>query len=355
MLKHITSWRPVQVLMAYGQSQGGNYAASLSFNAFLAMFPLILGMLAIVGFVVNDPGTLRTIHTDIASIFPSEARPQVLQVLQKVHHNVGLLAILSVVGLLWSGTSLFASMEFALTTIFGTTQRDMLRQRAMGLIMVLVFIAAVLFVVGANSALAASPGAGVIGTIAGAIALVALMIAIYRFVPNRTFALKDVWPGAVLAGVLVEVFSLLFPLYAKISNGFGTYGQQFVLFFVLAAWLGFMSQFILIGAVYNKLRLGVPEYEGIVASPAANSRDHKDPHAVIEAHRARSTAADAHTARAAAAEERRPAGGEAAPHDHPTPREARIALGASMAVAAVGTVALRLRKRRDRLTGVTSK
>ena len=82
MLKHITSWRPVQVLVAYGQSQGGNYAASLSFNAFLAMFPLILGMLAIVGFVVNDPRTMRTVQTDIASIFPSDARPQVLQVLQ---------------------------------------------------------------------------------------------------------------------------------------------------------------------------------------------------------------------------------------------------------------------------------
>jgi len=225
------------------------------------------------------------------SIFPGSAHAQILQALQKVHHNAGLLGLLSILGLLWSGTSLFASMEFALTMIFGTTQRDMFRQRAMGLIMVLVFIAAVLFVVGANSALAASPGAGVVGTIAGAIALVALMIAIYRFVPNRTFALNDVWPGAVLAGVLVEVFSLLFPLYAKVSNGFGTYGQQFALFFLLAAWLGFMSQFILIGAVYNKLRLGVPQHEGIVASPAENSREHRDPHSVIEAHRARSATA----------------------------------------------------------------
>ena len=302
--------------------------------------------------MINDPGTLGP-PSPASPRFP-ERRLQGHQALQTVHHSVGLLAILSVVGLLWSGTSLFASMEFALTTIFGTTQRDMLRQRAMGLIMVLVFIAAVLFVVGANSALAASPGVGVIGTIAGAIALVALMIAIYRFVPNRTFALKDVWPGAVLAGVLVEVFSLLFPLYAKISNGFGTYGQQFVLFFVLAAWLGFMSQFILIGAVYNKLRLGVPEREGIVASPAENSRDHRDPHAVIEAHRARSAAAGAQTARAAAVGSPH-AANDAAARDHPTPREARIALGAGMAVAAVGTVALRIRRRRDRFTGVTTK
>jgi membrane protein len=357
MLKHITSWRPVQVVMAYGQSQGGNYAAGLAFNAFLAMFPLILGMLAIVGFALNNPGTQNTIYRDIVSIFPGDAPRPILQALKSVHHNAGLLGILSIVGLLWSGTSLFASMEFALTTIFGTTQRDMLRQRAMGLVMVLVFIAAVLFVVGANSALAASPGLGVIGTIAGAIALVALMIAIYRFVPNRTFALKDVWPGAVLAGVLVEVFSLLFPLYAKVSNGFGAYGRQFALFFLLAAWLGFMSQFILIGAVYNKLRLGVPQREGLIASPAANSRDHRDPHAVIEAHRARSASAGAQTAPApaVAADVGATAAIQWTARDHPTQREARIALGVWMAAAAVGTVALRLRKRRHGFTGVTSK
>jgi membrane protein len=337
MLKRATSWRPVQVLMAYGQSQGGNYAASLSFNAFLAMFPLILGMLAIVGLVVNNQATRQALYNGIVSVFPSDAHAQILKALENVHQNAGILGIISIVGLLWSGTSLFASMEFALTEIFGTKQRDMLRQRAMGLIMVLIFIAAVLFVVGANSALAASPGAGVIGAIAGAIVLVALMTAIYRFVPNRTFALKDIWPGVLLAGILVEVFSLLFPLYARISHGFGTYGQQFALFFLLAAWLGFLSQFILIGAVFNKMRLGAPRSEGIVAAPAADSREHQDPNTAIEHQKGNG--------------ETRAAGGSdegAAPLDglHPTPVEARVALGLVVAAAAAGT-ALGIRKHRD--------
>jgi uncharacterized BrkB/YihY/UPF0761 family membrane protein len=61
MPKRITSWRPVQVVMAYGKSQGGNYAASHSFNAFVAMFPVLLRVLAIVGFVVNDRATQKPI------------------------------------------------------------------------------------------------------------------------------------------------------------------------------------------------------------------------------------------------------------------------------------------------------
>jgi YihY family inner membrane protein len=343
MFKRVTSWRPVQVVMAYGQSQGGNYAASLSYNAFLAMFPLILGMLAIVGFVVNDPSTRKAIYNGIVSVFPSDAHGQILQALENVHHNAGVLGILSILGLLWSGTSLFASMEFALTEIFGTKQRDVIRQRAMGLIMMVIFIAAVLFVVGANSALAASPGAGFIGTVAGAVVLIALMIAIYRFVPNRTFALRDIWPGAVLAGVLVEAFSLLFPLYAKVSHGFGTYGQQFALFFLLATWLGFMSQFVLIGAVFNKMRLGAPQDEGVVAAPSADSRAHKDPHSAIEAQKAGPSGRSPATATAV--------GGVP---DRPTPNQARIVLGLCLAGAAVGTAALRFRKHRDHITGAGS-
>jgi membrane protein len=326
--------------MAYGQSQGGNYAASLAYNAFLSMFPLILGMLAVVGLIVSDPSTRRTIYNGVISVFPSDAHAQILQALGNVHQNAGLLGVIAILGLLWSGTSLFASMEFALTQIFGTTQRDMLRQRAMGLIMMLIFIAAVLFVVAANSVLAASPGAGLIGMAAGAAVLIVLMIAIYRFVPNRTFKVREIWPGAVLAGVLVEVFSLLFPLYAKVSHGFGTYGQQFALFFLLAAWLGFMSQFILIGAVFNKVRLGAPRNEGLVASPLARSRAHKGPSEAIAAQQAG----------AAPADETPSVLPPAQPTVRPTRREARVALGVCVAVAA-GAAALELRKHRNHLTG----
>jgi membrane protein len=299
------------------------------------MFPLILGMLALVGLVIHDPGTQKTIYTGIISVFPSDAHGQILQALDGVKRHAGILGIISILGLLWSGTSLFASMEFALTQIFATKQRDMLRQRAMGLIMVLVFVAAVLFVVSANSVLAASPGAGVIGAIAGAVVLVGLMMAIYRFVPNRTFALKEIWPGALVAGILVELFSLLFPLYAKVSHGFGSYGQEFALFFLLAAWLGFMSQFILIGAVFNKMRLGNPHAEGLVASPAAVSRAVKAP----------SEAIGEQKRQAAGAAITGPSSVEGVPPRHPTRLEVRVALGLFMATAVVGTAISRFRKR----------
>lgn len=277
MLQRLKRSRAAQTIAAYGAAQGGNYAAGLAFNAFEAMFPLILGMLAIVGLLIRDPSTQASLYKGIVSIFPADAHDAILKALTGVRNHAGLLGIVSIAGLLWSGTNLFAAMEFALTKIFGTTQRDMLRQRLMGLVMVVVFIVAVLLAVTANSAAALSPGAGVVGSLFAAVVLIALMLVIYRWVPNRTFALREVWPGALVAGALIEVFSLIFPLYAKVSKGFGTYGQQFALFFVLATWLLFLSQFILIGAVFNKVRLGRPQDEGILASPSSSSRLHRDP------------------------------------------------------------------------------
>ena len=93
------------------------------------------------------------------------------------------------------------------------------------------------------------------------------MMVVYRVVPNRSFHLKEVFVGAVLAGVLMEVVTLAFPLYGRLMHGFNTYGATFALFLMLAAWLYFVSQFILMGAVLNRMRLGPPHEEGVVANP----------------------------------------------------------------------------------------
>jgi membrane protein len=282
VIEKLKTSRVVQVIKAYGDSHAGSYASGLAMNAFLAMFPLILGILAIVGLVIRDPGLQQQVYTAVASVFPADAHDQIVKALQGVKQNAGILGVVSIVGMLWGGTNLFASMEFALTQVFGTSQRDALRQRLMGLVMVVIFIAAILLTVVANSAAAISAGAGLVGSIVGAVVLIALLTAIYRFVPNRTFSVRDILPGAVLAGILIEVFSLIFPLYAKLSHGFNTYGQQFALFFVLATWLSFLSQFILIGAVFNRVRLGAPQDEGLVASSASDSKEAPRPVEAIE-------------------------------------------------------------------------
>jgi uncharacterized BrkB/YihY/UPF0761 family membrane protein len=136
-----------------------------------------------------------------------------------------------------------------------------------------VLVAGMLIAVAANTLMNLIPVMAGIGPAAGFLAMGALTLTIYRLVPNRTFRIRQLWPGAVVSGVLIELITLLFPLYAKLAHGFDTYGQSLALFFLLATWLAFLSQFILIGALWNRVRLGEKfTASGLLATRGAKSR-----------------------------------------------------------------------------------
>ena len=281
MIKRIKGWLPIRVLAAYGESRATNYASALAFTCMLAMFPLMLGVLALVGFAIRDPALEAKAEALIIEVFPSTAQPQLLDAIHGVRQSAGWLGLLSLAGLLWSASSIFGTMEFALTQIFGTKQRDMVRQKLMGLVMMILLVVAVGITVAANAVAALFPFAWVTGFLIGSAVMVGLLALLYRFVPNRTFEVRDVLPGALLAGILIEVFSLGFPLYERLASGFNTYGAQFGLFFLLAAWFYIVSELILLGAVFNQFRLGRPVAKGLISSPMHESREVRQPNEVI--------------------------------------------------------------------------
>jgi membrane protein len=284
-----------RVLSAFGTSQATKYASALAFAGFIAMFPLILGALSILGLAIRDPGTEARFQTLILQSFPSNAQPELLSAIHGVKQSAGWLGLVSLAGLLWAAGGIFSTMEFALAQIIGTTQRDMLRQRAMGLVMMILLVVAIAITVGANTLAAFFsflPFAWVLSFVIGAAVMVTLLALLYRFVPNRTFAFHDVLPGAILAGTLIEVLSLAFPLYARFAGRFNTYGAQFGLFFILATWFYLLSQLLLLGAVFNRFRLGEPIVKGLVASPMTESRDPKRPVEAIKQEQAEMEAAN---------------------------------------------------------------
>src|SRR5579872_2767954 len=141
----------VRLLLEYGNSQAGNYASVIAFNAFMTMFPLILGVLSVLGLVLRSRGYAMQVEQSAVTFFPdSNTQETVLKSLEGVRQNAGLLGIVSVVGLLWTGTNFFAALEFALDQAYGVKQRELIPQRLVGLVMLLAFIAAMLLSVGAT-------------------------------------------------------------------------------------------------------------------------------------------------------------------------------------------------------------
>ena len=306
----------------------------------MSMFPMILGALSLLGLAVRDPATEEHFRSLIVQSFPSSAQAELVKALNGVRSSAGVLGLVSLGGLLWSASSIFSAMEFALTEIFGTRQRDMIRQRLMGLVMMVVLVVAIGLMAFVNSLAAFVPYAWVLSLAAGALVMIALLVALYRFVPNRTFKLREVLPGAILAGVLIEILSLLFSQYARFAGHFNTYGVTFGLFFVLATWFYFLSQIVLLGAVYNKFRLGRPDAEGIVPSPMHEARAKKPAAESIEDRKRPSD-------RAATADD-----GDASPAPSTgRPRRSVFQRAALAAVVGVAVAAGVARRRRPRAAG----
>jgi membrane protein len=267
---------PFRIIVAYGESQASNYAAALAFAAFLSMFPMILGALSIIGYAIRDAAAEARFQSLIIQLFPGNAQPELESAIRGVRQSAGWLGLVSLAGIVWSAGGIYATMEFALTQIFGTKQRNLLRKKLMGFVMMMLLVVALGITVAANAAAGFLsnyvPYAWVLSVVIGAGVMVMVLVLLYRFVPNRTFRLHEVLPGALLAGVLIEVLALAFPLYARFASSFNTYGAQFGLFFVLATWLYLLSQLLLLGAVFNQLRLEHPGTKGLITMPAEDSR-----------------------------------------------------------------------------------
>ena len=315
LLTRLRASTPGRVLSAYGSTHTGSHASGLAFNAVMAMFPMILGALAIIGLVVNGPGIQGQAQTAILRAFPGRSGIELNAVVtQDLHHYAGLLGIAGILGLLWGVTNFFGSLEFCLSRIFNFPQRSFLRQRAMGAVMMFVLVAALLIAVAANTLMNLVPVMAGIGPVAGLLAMATLTLTIYRLVPNRTFRIRQLWPGAVVSGVLIELITLLFPLYAKLAHGFDTYGQSLALFFLLATWLFFLSEFILIGALWNRVRLGEEfTVSGLLATRGDAARSRAARAGTVTSRAAQGRNAIARAAKGAGVRTRATRGGDVSP------------------------------------------
>lgn len=255
-----TGWRRSllwRLLWSYFESNTPNYAAGLAFNAFLTMFPIILGLVALLGLFLRDTEFYQQVLTVLIGIFPVDSRGshEIEVTLRGASKHAGTLALVSAVALLWSGTGLFASLEFALNHIYGVPGRSLLRQRVVGLRLIVVFATAVVVAVGLNSVIGlVDPGLVPLNVLAGWFVCAYLLAWIYRYVPNLRLTMREVLPGAVVAGGLIELLTLAFPLLYQVTHRASVYTKGFALFFLLATWLYVLCQLLLMGAVLNRLR-----------------------------------------------------------------------------------------------------
>jgi membrane protein len=268
---------PGRVVTTFVSKQGPNWAVLLAWNALTAMFPIMLLVIAVLGFVLEFAGvSQRSLIENLVAIMPtSSARQETLDALQGVKQHSGLIFLFAVLSFVWSGAGLFSQMDQAFAAVYGIQQRDVVPQKLMSVAMMLLFVLLAGLTLVSSSLLPLLkyvpllPGALSGGTatvalqaVVGVLAGVVLFGSIYFVVPNRPQRIVDVWPGALLAGVLFELLTLLFPLYLHLTGGGNTYGKTFGLFLLLLAYAYSLGLITMLGVTLNAVVQGWPALTG---------------------------------------------------------------------------------------------
>jgi membrane protein len=213
---------PIAVGYKFFDDQGGYLAALITYYGFLSLFPLLLLAITILGFVlVHDPTLRDQILTSALVDFPIVGR----QVTDDIggYRGSGVALVFGIVGSLYGGLGVAQAGQNAMNVVWAVPRNrrpNPLQSRVRSLRLLLVLGLGIL-VTTALSALSASAqsfahdlnGVGVgLRILAFAVAVVAnvgLFVLAFRLLTVKPVTVRDVWVGAVVAGLVWQLLEVL--------------------------------------------------------------------------------------------------------------------------------------------------
>jgi len=256
-----------ETVAAFGRDNATLLAASIAYYTLLSIFPMILGLLAIAGVVFTDPATRDRLVRGIASVFPGSEN-LILATINQVVQGRGPAGIVATLGLLWSASGVFSTINVALDTIWKVPRRRNLIESALlalGLVLAVGLAFVVSLLLSTALTIATSLDLPLLGVRLSDVRLLlpllsvalpfcvtfAVLALIYRYVPSRRLDWRVVWPGALLASVLFEMSKELFVWYlsrfADLNAVYGSVGAVIA----LLTWAYYAAIVLLLGAEFQ--------------------------------------------------------------------------------------------------------
>jgi uncharacterized BrkB/YihY/UPF0761 family membrane protein len=255
--RHVTIEVFVDMLDGWRRHISGRNASVLAFFGFLSIFPLLLAATTILGFVLegNEDLQQRIIDGALADI---PVLGQELQADPTSLNGSWWALIIGLGGALWSATKAFVALQRAQDDIWeiDVDHRDaMPKQRGKALIGLLFIGAAQVgsVVITALVNAAGLPVGSRIALLAATVTInISVLAAMFRYLTAAEPTWRDVWQGAVIAGVLYSALQYFGTgIVREITiNASDTYGQ-FALVLGLVTWLSLLSISSLMSTEFN--------------------------------------------------------------------------------------------------------
>ena len=247
---------PLAVAQKYAEDQGGYHAATITYYGFFAIFPLLLVLTTVLGFVLQSHPHLEQRIVDSAlGQFPVIGP----QLSHGSLHGSALALVLGLAAALWAGMGVFLASQNPMNHLWGVPFKrrpDLLHARGRALLLLLLLgggalaatILAALATVGARFGLSWKIGSLALSTVLN----IGLFWLGFRLLTAREVSWRHLRGGAIAAGVFYELLQTLGGYYVghtlkHASNVYGTFG----LVIGLLSWIYLSAHITLLAAEGN--------------------------------------------------------------------------------------------------------
>jgi YihY family inner membrane protein len=245
---------PVAVFKKFGEDRAGNLAGLIAYYGFFSLFPLLLVLVTVLGFfLADDPQLRRDVLDSALAQFPVLG--------DQLQDNTGQLdgstfaLVAGVVSALWAGTGVMKAAQDAMNDVWDVPIRqrpNLLVAVARSFLMFVVLggsVALTTLLTGAMGAIGGNIVVRGLGVLLGGVVNVGVFLVAFRVLTVRDVPLKQLAPGAALAGGAWMVLQLLggYLLDHQISKADQTYGA-FAVVIGLLWWFYIQAQVVLVGA-----------------------------------------------------------------------------------------------------------
>ncbi|MBC8100277.1 MAG: YihY/virulence factor BrkB family protein [Armatimonadetes bacterium] len=264
-----------QTLAEWNADRGSRLAAALAYYTVFSLAPLLVVVIAIVGFVVNQDTVRAEILQSVTSAVGTDAATFVEDLLVNANRPTeGIVStIIGILTLILGAAGAFGQLQDALNTIwdvkdpvldFKANILTQIKAKLFGFGMVLMvgFLLLVSLVI--STALSAlntylTDSTAIVAGLANALStlisfgvVMVLFALIFKYLPRIKVEWRDVWVGAALTALLFSVGKFLLGLYLANSGAASIYGAagSFVL---ILLWVYYSAQVLLLGAEFTQV------------------------------------------------------------------------------------------------------
>ncbi len=246
-----------------------NLAAMLAYNLLMSVVPLIAMFLSFFGLFLGGlaPGVQQGFINGITKGLPSGGQEFTRAALSRLAASSGWFALVTILVSAWFGSRLFVAIDQCFGIIFRLPPRTFLRQNAIALGMLLIFAVLIPLLLAVSLApsffstevvsrfLGQSRASAILLSIISVLVTLfiasLLFLAIYTILPNRPLRVQDAWMGALVAGALLEVYSVTFPFYATHFLKPENYGSTAGFAVLILVFFYYFGIILLLGAEIN--------------------------------------------------------------------------------------------------------